>query len=129
MVWSGEGNLSRIEIAKLDGLAMSLEVLSDSSAARNFAARQGLGRVRHVHNQVLVGPRTSTRLTRGDSSSARENNPPDMITKAVSRALKSVCEAEKVGLEVERCRSAFEPSMSSRCNGQQRCGEPIRNTE
>ena len=35
------------------GFEMSLEILSDSSAARAFASRRGLGRQRHVQTRFL----------------------------------------------------------------------------
>ena len=50
-----KGILRRISAAMLDlSMAMSLVVLSDSSAARGFAARQGLGRMRHVQTDTCA---------------------------------------------------------------------------
>ena len=65
------------------GRAVSLEVLSDGSAARGFESRQGLGRVRHVQTKYLFQERVpdghvTILPVRG------RNNPVDLFTKAVS---------------------------------------------
>ena len=66
------------------GVELRLEVLSDSSAARGFSARQGLGRMRHVQTRYLW---VQERVKEGHLvvlPVRGKNNPADLFTKAVN---------------------------------------------
>jgi hypothetical protein len=70
------------------GVQLSLEVLSDSSAARGFSARQGLGRMRHVQTRYLW---VQERVREGHLRVLPvrgKNNPADLFTKAVAGVLR-----------------------------------------
>ena len=70
------------------GIHMGLDILSDSSAARGFSSRQGLGRMRHVQTRYLW---VQERVKEGHLRVLPvrgKNNPADMFTKAVSGRLR-----------------------------------------
>jgi len=70
------------------GLHLELDVLCDSSAARGFSQRQGLGRMRHVQTRYL---RAQEIVKEGHIKAAPvtgKNNPADLLTKAVSGQLR-----------------------------------------
>ena len=70
------------------GLDLKLEVLSDSSAARGFSNRQGLGKMRHVQTRYLW---VQERVKEGHLKVLPvrgKNNPADVLTKAVSGRLR-----------------------------------------
>ena len=67
------------------GFEMSLEILSDSSAARVFASRRGLGRQRHMQTRYLW---LQERVAAGHLSVQKiktTHNIADILTKAASR--------------------------------------------
>ena len=67
------------------GFEMSLEILSDCSAARAFASRRGLGRQRHVQTRYLW---LQERVAAGHLSIQKiktTHNIADILTKAASR--------------------------------------------
>ena len=69
------------------GLSMKLELHSDSSAARAFASRRGLGKMRHVQTRYLW---LQERVARGDVSVVRihtDANMADILTKATTQVL------------------------------------------
>jgi hypothetical protein len=69
------------------GLAMKFELHSDSSAARAFASRRGLGKMRHVQTRYLW---LQERVARGDITVVRvhtDANVADILTKAVTQVL------------------------------------------
>ena len=67
------------------GFEMSLHILSDSSGAKAFASRRGLGRQRHVQTRHLwLQERlAAARLTVQKSRTTQ--NPVNILTKAASR--------------------------------------------
>ena len=79
------------------GLAFKLEVESDSSSARAFASRRGLGRQRHVQtrylwmqDQVATGMLLIKKVASGD-------NVADVLTKVVAASVLAR-HMEKLGL-------------------------------
>ena len=78
------------------GITVSIDVLSDSSAARGFSTRQGLGKMRHVQTRYLW---VQERVKEGHLRVLPvrgKNNPADLFTKAVSGRLR-VRFIEKLG--------------------------------
>ena len=70
------------------GVGVDVVVRSDSSAARGFGSRQGLGRMRHVQSRYLwVQERVKEGHLRLEPIRGK-NNPADMFTKAVSGVLR-----------------------------------------
>lgn len=70
------------------GIRIRLEVLSDSSAARGFSARQGLGRMRHIQTRYLwVQERVRDGHLRVLPIRGK-NNPADLFTKPVNGAVR-----------------------------------------
>ena len=70
------------------GVEVEVTVRSDSSAARGFGQRQGLGRMRHVQSRYLW---VQERVKEGHISLdpiRGKNNPADMFTKAVAGTLR-----------------------------------------
>jgi len=75
---------------------LKLEVLSDSSAARGFSQRKGLGKMRHIQTRYLW---VQERVHEGHlkiSAIKGTQNPADVLTKAVSGQL-SKKHLEKIG--------------------------------
>ena len=69
------------------GLVTKLELHSDSSAARAFASRRGLGKMRHVQTRYLW---LQERVARGDVAVVRihtDANMADILTKATTQVL------------------------------------------
>ena len=70
------------------GITVTLDVLSDSSAARGFSNRQGLGKMRHVQTRFLwVQERVRDGHLRVLPIRGK-NNPADIFTKAVAGTLR-----------------------------------------
>ena len=70
------------------GIELPLEVLSDSSAARGFAQRQGLGRMRHIQTRYMW---IQERVKEGHLKVLPvrgTNNAADILTKAVAGTLR-----------------------------------------
>ena len=67
------------------GFEMSLEILSDSSAARAFASRRGLGRQRHVQPRYLWLQERVAALHLSIQKIKTTHNIADVLTKAASR--------------------------------------------
>ena len=70
------------------GWSQNLTVLSDSSAARGFAQRQGLGKMRHVQTRFLW---VQERVKEGHLKVLPvrgKNNPADLLTKPVNGTLR-----------------------------------------
>ena len=70
------------------GLHLELDVLCDSSAARGFSQRQGLGRMRHVQTRYLW---VQERVKEGHLKVVPvrgKNHPADLFTKVVSGKLR-----------------------------------------
>ena len=67
------------------GISLSLEVLTDATAAIGICRRRGLGRLRHLHVADLW---IQDRVRRGDFRLTKipgADNPADMLTKHVSK--------------------------------------------
>lgn len=72
-------------IAKDWGIDIDLQVLTDSSSAKSFAERRGLGKNRHVMTKILW---VQERISGGDFVLAKvgtKNNLADTMTKPLSR--------------------------------------------
>ena len=64
---------------------MSLEILSDSSAARAFASRRGLGRQRHVQTRYLWLQERVAAAHLSVQKVKTTHNVADILTKAAGR--------------------------------------------
>ena len=95
------------------GFDMSLHIFSDSSAARAFASRRGLGRQRHVQTCYLwLQERVAaSHLTIQQVKTTQ--NPTDNLTKAASRETLER-HREMIGLRLESL--ATDPVSESRCS-------------
>ena len=87
------------------GFDMSLKIFSDSSAARAFASRRGLGRQRHVQTRYLWHQErvAASHLTLQKAKATQD--PADILIKAVSR---ETLEKHKKMIG-QTCRSTSQP--------------------
>ena len=95
------------------GIHMSLEVLTDATAAKSMASRKGLGRAaRHVEVHYLW---VQERVCRGDiimSKVPGEQNPADLLTKYLDAS--TIQKYMNIfGMEYREGRSDIAPSLSS----------------
>ena len=67
------------------GFEMSLQIFSDSSAAKAFASRRGLGRQRHVQTRYLWLQERVAASHLTAQKVGTTHNPADILTKAASR--------------------------------------------
>ena len=105
------------------GFEMSLHIFSDSSAARVFASRRGLGRQRHVQTRYLwLQERVAaTHLTVQKVRTTQ--NPADILTQAASRE-RHWNNTEHV--RTQTCRSSQQPAGTQIGESGQKENSPIR---
>ena len=97
-------------IAADHGITLSLQVMSDATAAIGISRRRGLGKVRHLATADLW---MQDRIRKGDFSLekiAGADNPADMLTKHVARDLISK-HMSTLGLFYEEGRAKSAPSI------------------
>ena len=91
---------------------VTLEVLTDASAARSIANRQGLGKLRHIDTHFLW---VQDRVHRGDFVVSKvwgKENPADLLTKFLDAESMKKC-LKLFGIEFLTGRSAGAPQLSS----------------
>ena len=106
------------------GYQFSLKVITDASAAKAIASRQGLGKTRHIAVHYLW---VQQRVKNGDLAVDKcwgGENPADLLTKYLNRATmgKSM---EIFGLKVCEGRAALAPTISS-IGIEVECKSPMR---
>ena len=92
------------------GISLSLEVLTDATAAIGICRRRGLGRIRHLHVADLW---VQDRVRKGDfilTETPGESNPADMLTKHLSRDV-MMRHMEFIGIVSEKGRAALAPTI------------------
>ena len=90
---------------------VSLEILTDASAARSIANRQGLGKVRHIDTHFLW---VQQRVNRGDFIVSKvwgKENPADLLTKFLDAESIVKC-LNLFGFEYMTGRSVEAPTLS-----------------
>ena len=90
----------------------SLKVITDASAAKAIASRQGLGKTRHIAVHFLW---VQQRVKNGDfvvEKSWGGENPADLLTKYLARSVMSK-NMELFGLKICEGRAASAPEVSS----------------
>ena len=93
------------------GIELSLEILTDASAAKGIASRRGLGKTRHIHvhylwvqERVACGDITLKKIWGGE-------NPADLLTKTLDRTRLLRC-LSIFGVMYRDGRSALAPAVA-----------------
>ena len=91
---------------------LSLKIGTDSSAAKGFAARRGLGRQRHVSTRFLL---LQDKVSKGDLTMVKVGTAEqlaDFLTKPVSARWLAE-KSPEIGLEVREGRSSLQRGLVS----------------
>ena len=120
---SGEAELYAVVTASCEGLGVQAygkdlgvelkgNIYMDSSAALGIVQRTGVGRMKHVHTQGLWVQEAHSTGRLGYRKIKGENNPSDILTKHVSRAILSK-HLYSLNLRFETGRASLAPKNDS----------------